>query len=127
MQKIQNFAAKVAVGRGRKFDHATPFIRKLGWLKIDEQVNYDAIMFIYKILNQELPTSIINLTRVSEIRGRDTRQVDNLVVPHTRTKIADKSIAVRGPMLWNKLPREIKDITRPSLFKKKLKENCRNT
>lgn len=29
-QKVHNFAAKVAVGNGRKYDRATPFINKLG-------------------------------------------------------------------------------------------------
>lgn len=127
LQKIQNFAAKVADGGGRKFDRATPFIRKLGWLKINEQVNYDAIMFIYKMLKQDLPMPIVSLSRVSELRERNTRQGNNLVVPPTRTRIADRSIAVRGPMLWNKLPNVMKNMDRPSLFKKELKEHCRNS
>ena len=34
LQKVQNFIAKVAVGNGKKYDHATPFIKKLEWLTI---------------------------------------------------------------------------------------------
>ena len=37
MQKIMNFAAKIAVGNGRKYDRATPFIQKLQWLKVKER------------------------------------------------------------------------------------------
>ena len=29
VQKLQNFAAKIISGNGRKYDHATPFIQKL--------------------------------------------------------------------------------------------------
>ena len=38
IQKIPNFAAKVANGIGKKYDRATPYIRKLGWMKIDEKI-----------------------------------------------------------------------------------------
>ncbi len=34
VQKLQNFAAKVAIGGASKFDHATPFVNKLQWLSI---------------------------------------------------------------------------------------------
>ena len=38
VQKLQNFAAKVAIGGASKYDHATPIIKKLEWLRIEEQV-----------------------------------------------------------------------------------------
>ncbi len=34
IQKLQNFAAKVARGGGARRDPASPFIRELGWLKV---------------------------------------------------------------------------------------------
>ena len=33
---MQNFASKVATGRGRKYDHAIPLTVELGWLKTEE-------------------------------------------------------------------------------------------
>ena len=35
VQKLQNFAAKIAVGNVRKYDRATPCINELNWLKIE--------------------------------------------------------------------------------------------
>ena len=37
IQKLQNFAAKVASGNGKKYDHATPYIHKLEWIKIENK------------------------------------------------------------------------------------------
>ena len=34
VQKLQNFAAKIAIGNGKKYDRATPYINSLKWLKI---------------------------------------------------------------------------------------------
>ncbi len=37
IQKLQSFAAKVTLGGGAKSDHVTPFLRELGWLKINKK------------------------------------------------------------------------------------------
>ena len=55
IQNVQNVAAKVADGIGRKYDRATPFIRKLGWLKISEKVLYDTLNFVFKIIHNKIP------------------------------------------------------------------------
>ena len=36
VQKLQNFAAKVALG-GAKYDHVTPYLRELEWLYINQK------------------------------------------------------------------------------------------
>ncbi len=38
VQKLQNFAGKVFVGRARRSDHATPFITQLEWLRIEKKM-----------------------------------------------------------------------------------------
>ncbi len=50
-QKLQNFAAKLAMGGARKFDHASPIIQKLGWLKIIEKYKLETCTTVFKILN----------------------------------------------------------------------------
>ena len=39
--KLQNFAVRVAVGTVRKYEHFSPFIADLGWLKIKDKYKYD--------------------------------------------------------------------------------------
>ena len=123
LQHIQNFASKVAIGNGKKYDHATPYINKLEWLKLENKIVYDVCLFIYKILYERIPQGILRLEFVDQIRSRQTRQSSHLMVPRRRTVIADRAVSVRGPKLWNALPEEIKECGNFSAFKKKLKSH----
>ena len=120
IKKVHNFAAKVAVGYGRKYDHATPFIKKLDWLKVNEMLKYNEALFMFKIVNSHDP--VLSIPQIGHIHERVTRQVNDLHVPRTRTKVADRALSVRGSLQWNKLPETIKQETRMASFKKKLKE-----
>ncbi len=44
--KLQNFAPKVAVGGARKYDHISPIIKELKWLKIKEKHVFDTFTTI---------------------------------------------------------------------------------
>ena len=121
IQKIQNFASKVALGYGKKYDHATAGINKLGWLKVENKIVYDICVFVYKVIHDQLPPGILTLETVNHVRSRYTRQSSHLVVPRTRTVKADRSVSVRGPKFWNTLPEDIKECNNFSCFKKKLK------
>ncbi len=48
-QKVLNFAAKVAKGNAKKFDHATPIVQELGWLKIKEKHKMDICTTLFKV------------------------------------------------------------------------------
>jgi len=122
LQKIQNFAAKVAVGNGRKFERATPFIKKLHWLKVNEQLKYDVLIFIFKVYRGKLPNWVLNINQVGDTQVIRTRQSNDLLVPRTRTKLADRALSVRGPILWNELPDNIKILNSLPTFKRELKK-----
>ena len=122
IQRVQNFAAKVAVGYGRKKDHATPFIKKLNWLKVNDMLKYNEAIFMFKIVNNHNPVGVLSIPQVRHTHERNTRHMHDLQVPRTRTKIADRALSIRGSIQWNKLPETIKQNTRMTLFKKRLKE-----
>ena len=121
IQQIQNFAAKVASGHGGKYDHATPYINKMKWLKVNNKIVYDVCVFIYKILENYIPQRILVLESINQIRSLQTRQSRNLMVPRRRTAVADRAVSVRGPKLWNSLPMNIRECESFSVFKSKLK------
>ena len=81
VQKLENFAAKVALGRGRKYDHATPLLKELNWLKIKDKVNLEICIFTYKICNNLLPDWLFSFPCVRDGATRTTRQSDDLFVP----------------------------------------------
>ena len=121
LQKLQNFAAKIALGNGRKYDRATPYVNKLNWMKISNKSIYDCCVFVYKMLNNELSQSLCPINRVEEVNPRNTRQRQNLIVPRTNTMSGDRNLAVRGPKLWNKLPIDIREAPSLPCFKVELK------
>ena len=79
-QKLQNFAAKVAMGGGAKYDHATPFLRELGWLKIIYKYRYELAITVYKTIKEIIPSDLMTLPSIRDIRCLPTRQQNNLHV-----------------------------------------------
>ena len=77
---------------------------------------------MFKIVNNPDPLGVLQIPQVRHSHERNTRQMHDLQVPRTRTKIADRALSIRGSIQWNKLPETIKQNTRITLFKKKVKE-----
>ncbi len=104
VQNVQNFAAKVALGGGTKRDHATPFLKKLGWLRIENKYKYELCVMVYNILNETIPNNVLSLPNTKDVRPLPTRQQYQLYVPHTNTSTGPRSALVAAPRLWNSLP-----------------------
>ena len=121
VQKLQNFAARVAHGNVKKYEHITPIIKELEWLKIENKIEYDISIFVYKICNNLLPEWLFSFPAVREINTRSTRQSSKLFVPRTRTDMGAKAITVKGPSVWNTIPDNIQNQPSLKILKDKLK------
>ena len=121
VQKVQNFAARTVFGRVRKFDHISPVIKELRWLSVTNKIEHDICIFMYKLLHSLLPDWLFSFSIVGEINNRSTRQFHDLYVTRTKTDIGGSSISVKGPKLWNDIPRNVKDSTSLTVFKERLK------
>ena len=122
-QRLQNFAAKVAIGGRRKYDFATPIIKELNWLKIENKYIFDVCMMVFKIRRGGLPYWLFSFPTVGEVRGsRESRQSKNLFIPRTYTDMGAKDFNVVGPRLFNDMPLEIRATESYNCFKRKLKE-----
>ena len=97
IQKLQNFATKVALGNGTKFDHATPFLKELGWLKVHQKYKYELGVITYNIINNNLPNHLFHFPRVSDVCTVPTRQQYNVYEPKTNTCTGARSLLVAGP------------------------------
>lgn len=120
VQKLQNFAAKITLGGGAKHDHATPFLKELGWLRIDNKYKYELGLMTYNVIKRNMPDHIMSLPTVRNIRSLPTRQQQQLYVPKTNTLIGERSMLVAGPKLWNTLPSKVRYANTLSSFKKQL-------
>ena len=122
VQKLQNFAAKVIDGKAKKFDHASPILKKLEWLNIREKIEYDLCILIFKLLHNLLPAGLFTLDTVGARRERTTRANNNLFIHRTVTDIGGRSLVKQGSLLWNKLPNSLKRETNVNSFKQNLKK-----
>ena len=125
-QKLVNFAARVAVVGVKKYDHISPTLQQLEWLKIKDKYTYEICMFVFKVLKSEYPSWLYNFPNVGSYRDALTRQNNNLQVTRYRTDLGSRSMLIRGPYQWNILPQYVKDSSGFSIFKKKLKHHFLN-
>ena len=82
---------------------------------------FDIYISVFKIINDYLPGRLFDNCPVNHVRGRPTRQSNDLFVKRTKTEAGKKMFSVRGPLHWNKIPQHIKGTATLSSFKDKLK------
>ena len=63
LQKLQNFAAKVVLGKSR-FDHSTPCLIDLHWLPIKFRIDYKIAVTVFKCLNNLAPPYLNELIEI---------------------------------------------------------------
>lgn len=120
VQKLQNFAARVAIGTVRKFDHITPHLLQLEWLKMKDKYIFEVNVIVFKIVRNMFPNWLYDFNTVDTVTGVVTRQANNLVVRRATTNAGSREIYVRGPYFWNKIPSGIREVASLNSFKNKL-------
>lgn len=124
MQIIQNRAMRLILN----CEFLTPIdfmLKALNWLSISQMIKYNALIYIYKMLNDQLPKYLAkNLIRTNTLHNRLTRQNNeyNLRLPNYSTNFTQKNIFYNGVKLFNELPNEIKQSQSLNIFKEKCKK-----
>jgi len=106
----------------RKFDHVTPLLVNLHWLRVPERIQYKLCVLMHRCLNgtapQYLSEFIQPLSDVdSRCRLRFASMAEVLVPATRRSTIGDRALAVAGPRAWNNLPVDLR-ISRTFLLSK---------
>jgi len=129
LQTLQNWAAKL-VYCAKKYDNATPYLKKLHWLPMKDRIMFKILLYVYKCLNSHAPEYLSScLTRYSNKQKREglrsSSDVTRLAVPklpqNALISAADKSFSLSAPGLWNQLPTELRNACSLNSFKKGLK------
>ena len=112
LQKVQNYAARL-ITNATVDQPAEPILRSLHWLPVPARIQFKVLVLVFKCLHGTAP---VYLTRLINRRSSSSYSLrsdcgNNLVVPKTRTQMADRSFRVAGPKWWNALPNNIKSIT----------------
>ncbi len=119
IQKLQNFAAKAAVGGAAKHEHGAPFLRELGWLKIKQKHMFEMGTLMFSVTRGSSLNSSFHVPLVSEVFTAATRQ-HQLYVPVNNACTGARSMLVAGHTLWNSLPSDIRNAPSLRSFKKQL-------
>ena len=125
LQLIQNNAARL-ICRKKKSDHITPLLKDLHWLPVSQRINYKMSVFVYKCINDIAPSYLSDaLERYTPARNLRSSMDRTILVQTKRTYkfIGCRSFYHLGPLVWNKLPRDIREAGSIETFKKKLKHH----
>ena len=120
IQKIQNFAARVAEGSLRKRDHVTPIMNQIGWLKIKYRYKYELGIMAFKIMNGLLPKWLFPLITRENALETTTRQSKNLIINNYRTTHGGRDVMVELAKQWNNLPKDMREIKNIVTFKRNI-------
>ena len=112
MQRVQNLAAKVILGK-LKMDSASECLLVLHWLPICSRINHKILTLVHKCIMgsaMEYLQNLLVVHRASRPGLRSALDTNPLVVPFVRCKtFAECSFSVQGPKMWNSLQKKIKN------------------
>ena len=129
IQSIINTTARLITGV-RKYDHITPVLKELHWLKIDGRIEYKIALQMHKCLSNEGPAyltrdlvPVANLPEKQRLKSAKSKNVfpNKHKNKHKLKSLGLKSFSVSGPKLWNNLPNSLKSSSSTKSFCRSLK------
>lgn len=108
MQSVLNAAARLVYGL-RKFDHVTPLLRELHWLRVPERITFRLVVLVYRSQQGNSPPNLTNeLHHVADAESRyllRSASTMALIAPSTdRSTIGDCAFPVAATPARNSLP-----------------------
>ena len=122
LQCVQNSAARV-VKRVPRRAHITPILKELHWLPVAKRIEYKILLYTFKALHNLAPVYLTELVEPYQpTRCLRSQSQSLLRVPKTKTTTyGRRSFSAASPVLWNKLPDNLKHMDSLYSFKRGLK------
>ena len=124
LQSVLNAAARLVFSRS-KYDHVTPLLQELHWLRIEQRIEFKLSVLVFRCLNGLAPSYLSrDLQRVSELVARRrlrSSSTSTLVVPPTRLSTGDRAFPVAAARTWNSLPTSLTSLSSLASFRRQLK------
>ena len=121
LQTLQNMGCRI-IKRLRKYDHITPHLMELHWLKIKEHIVYKVCVLMYKCIKGLAPQYLFKVVIKDHGCSLWSTTLNNLPTVRCNTAIAHNSaFSSTSPRLWNMLPNDIKSSSDLEAFKTRLK------
>ena len=90
----------------------------------DDLYTYQLAVHMYRYHHNLLPPGLPNNSFAvqSDIHSYNTRQALNFHIDSTNTKLAENTIKIQGPIIWNSINKTTKNCRSLASFKKSLKK-----
>jgi len=113
LQLVLNSAAR-AVTKTPKFQHITPNLKSLYWLKINKRIKYKVLSLTFESFQTGKPCYLRSFLSFPSHRCR-AYSVSSLITLSrssltSRLKIANRSRYHAAPILWNNLPSHLRQV-----------------
>ena len=107
-QSVMNAAARLVFSASR-YDHITPLLRQLNWLKAPERVEFKLAVLVYKCRQRTAPSYLFEeLCQLADLEARRrlrSASSSSLVDCHMwLSTIGDRASPVAAARIWNGLP-----------------------
>jgi len=111
LQSVINAAARLVFSSSR-FDHITPLLCQLHWLKAKERIFFKLAVLVYKCLHVTAPSYLADeLCQPADLEARRclrSASSPSLIVRRIRrSTIGDRAFPVAGSRVWNSLPQHV--------------------
>ena len=125
LQSVLNAAARLVSSRS-KYDHVTPLLQELHWLRIEQRIEFKLSVLVFRYLNCLAPSYLSrDFQRVSDLVARQrlrSSSTSTFVVPPTRLSTAgDRAFSVAAARTWNSLPASLTTLSSLASFRRQLK------
>ena len=122
LQLVQNAAARILT-KTRRTEHITPVLFFLHWLPIEARIDLKILFLTFKALHGLAPGYLADLLRpyilARGLRSQDARLL--VIPPVARKTVGGRAFQTRAPILWNSLPKCIREADSINVFKTRLK------
>ena len=123
LQVIQNAAMRAVCKQGIRYP-ITEMLKQTNWLSVKQLVFFHSVMQVWKVVNTRQPVYLH--TRL--VGGTRPRYADRLAAAGSlvrgrrpRLQLTESSWRWRSAGQWDKVPRDIREISSELTFKRKLK------
>ena len=132
LQSVMNTAARLIFSSSR-FQHITPLLRQLHWLKAPERIAFKQSVLVYKCLHGSAPAYLSltgELCQVADVEaGQRLRSSSSssLIVSRTRLPtVGGRAFPVAAARVWNSLSDLVTSAPSVSVFRSRLKTHLFN-
>ena len=115
LQSVMNSAARLVFSSSR-YDHITPLLHQLHWLRAPERIEFKLAVLVFKCLHGTAPSYLADeLQRTADLgTRRRLRSSSSLTV-------GDRAFPVAAARTWNSLPQHVTSAPTMSVFRSRLK------